>query len=286
MRITKTPHNCTIILDKMRDGNIKWSSMTRDRPVYGSVLKPFLSTMWYRIFMNDQTIRPSCWYHLFQCDYGHQSKRVEWLYCPRPPRLPHNCYRPISILPFLSKVFESQVNKQITNHLESHRNFSAMQSGFRAGHGCTSATLKVLKWYHNHHRLKTWPRLLTLSITTLSALVSQIGGPVARTSGSLFGGATGFNPQTDSFLCIHQWCHSCCWWFSDPPLRIWHNSVYFWTFFGYCVNKPPDELQCHTTLLPWPPTALKCVKLNACSSTDRCLHPLARLASLLWTVLT
>uniref|UniRef100_A0A8C7CXQ1 Reverse transcriptase domain-containing protein n=1 Tax=Oncorhynchus kisutch TaxID=8019 RepID=A0A8C7CXQ1_ONCKI len=55
-----------------------------------------------------------------------------------------NCYRPISILPCLSKVFESQVNKQITDHLESHHTFSAMQSGFRAGHGCTSATLKVL----------------------------------------------------------------------------------------------------------------------------------------------
>uniref|UniRef100_A0A8C7P4G4 Reverse transcriptase domain-containing protein n=1 Tax=Oncorhynchus mykiss TaxID=8022 RepID=A0A8C7P4G4_ONCMY len=55
-----------------------------------------------------------------------------------------NCYRPISILPCLSKVFESQVNKQITDHFESHHTFSAMQSGFRAGHGCTSATLKVL----------------------------------------------------------------------------------------------------------------------------------------------
>ncbi|CDQ62588.1 unnamed protein product [Oncorhynchus mykiss] len=51
-----------------------------------------------------------------------------------------NCYRPISILPCLSKVFESQVNKQITDHLESHRTFSAVQSGY----GCTSATLKVL----------------------------------------------------------------------------------------------------------------------------------------------
>uniref|UniRef100_A0A8K9Y1F9 Reverse transcriptase domain-containing protein n=1 Tax=Oncorhynchus mykiss TaxID=8022 RepID=A0A8K9Y1F9_ONCMY len=55
-----------------------------------------------------------------------------------------NCYRPISTLPCLSKVFESQVNKQITDHFESHHTFSAMQSGFRAGHGCTSATLKVL----------------------------------------------------------------------------------------------------------------------------------------------
>ncbi|CDQ97557.1 unnamed protein product [Oncorhynchus mykiss] len=46
-----------------------------------------------------------------------------------------NCYRPISILPCLSKVFESQVNKQITDHFESHHTLSAMQSGFRAGHG-------------------------------------------------------------------------------------------------------------------------------------------------------
>ena len=52
--------------------------------------------------------------------------------------------RPISILPRLSKVFESQVNKQITNHFESHHTFSAVQPGFRAGHGCTSTTLKVL----------------------------------------------------------------------------------------------------------------------------------------------
>uniref|UniRef100_A0A8C7Q836 Reverse transcriptase domain-containing protein n=1 Tax=Oncorhynchus mykiss TaxID=8022 RepID=A0A8C7Q836_ONCMY len=42
------------------------------------------------------------------------------------------------------KVFERQVNKQIADHFESHHTFSAMQSGFRAGHGCTSATLKVL----------------------------------------------------------------------------------------------------------------------------------------------
>uniref|UniRef100_A0A8K9V9F9 Reverse transcriptase domain-containing protein n=1 Tax=Oncorhynchus mykiss TaxID=8022 RepID=A0A8K9V9F9_ONCMY len=55
-----------------------------------------------------------------------------------------NCYRPISVLPCLSNVFESQVNKQITDHFDSHCTFSAVQSGFRAGHGCTSATLKVL----------------------------------------------------------------------------------------------------------------------------------------------
>ena len=55
-----------------------------------------------------------------------------------------NCYRPISILPCLSNVFESQDNKQMTEHFESRHTFSAMQSSFWAGHGCTSATLKVL----------------------------------------------------------------------------------------------------------------------------------------------
>ena len=43
-----------------------------------------------------------------------------------------------------SKIFESQVTKQIADHFESHRTFSAIQSGFQAGHGCTSATLNVL----------------------------------------------------------------------------------------------------------------------------------------------
>ena len=47
-----------------------------------------------------------------------------------------NCYRPILSYP----AFESQVNKQITDYFKSHRTFSVMQSGFRAGHGCTSAT--------------------------------------------------------------------------------------------------------------------------------------------------
>ena len=34
--------------------------------------------------------------------------------------------------------------------------------------------------------------------------VCQIGGHVVRSSGSLYGGATGFNSRADSFLCIYQ----------------------------------------------------------------------------------
>jgi hypothetical protein len=115
----------------------------------------------------------------------------------------------------------------------------------------------------------TCPRLSTLSITTFlladsialasqmthqlllrQSSVCQIGAPVVRTSGSLYGGATGFNSRADSFLWIYQWSRSCCWWFSEPPLHKRHHSVYIWPLFGHCANKPPNELQRHTTLLP------------------------------------
>lgn len=55
-----------------------------------------------------------------------------------------NCYRPISILPCLSKVLEKLVNKQLTNYLDVYNILSGVQSGFRSGYGCVTATLKVL----------------------------------------------------------------------------------------------------------------------------------------------
>ena len=55
-----------------------------------------------------------------------------------------NCYRHISILPCLSKVLEKLVSKQLTGFLDEYSILSAMQSGFRSGYGCVTATLKVL----------------------------------------------------------------------------------------------------------------------------------------------
>ena len=83
---------------------------------------------------------------LFNLSFVSSEIPIDWKAAAIIPlfTLDPNCYRLISILPCLSKVFESQVNKQITDHFESHRTFSAMQSGFRAGRGCISATLKVL----------------------------------------------------------------------------------------------------------------------------------------------
>ena len=55
-----------------------------------------------------------------------------------------NCYRPISILPCLAKVLEKLVLKQLNHFLASNLILSDLQSGFRPGHGCMTATTKVL----------------------------------------------------------------------------------------------------------------------------------------------
>lgn len=58
------------------------------------------------------------------------------------PLLP-NHFRPISILPFLSKVIETIVHKQTTDYLSKFALLNPFQSGFRLGHSTTTALLKV-----------------------------------------------------------------------------------------------------------------------------------------------
>ena len=158
-----------------------------------------------------------------------------------------------------------------------------MQSGFRTGHGCTSATLKILndiltaidKRHYcaavfidlakafdsvNHHIIIDRLNILGFSNYCLAWFTNYFSDRVqcVKSEGLLSGPlAVSMGVPQGSILCIHQWCRSCCWWFSDPPLRRRHHCVNIRPFIGHCVNKPPNELQCHTTLLPWPPNALK-----------------------------
>uniref|UniRef100_A0A8C4TIN9 Reverse transcriptase domain-containing protein n=1 Tax=Erpetoichthys calabaricus TaxID=27687 RepID=A0A8C4TIN9_ERPCA len=54
-----------------------------------------------------------------------------------------NNFRPISHLPFLSKVLERVVASQLTNYLTSNNLMEPFQSGFRARHSCETALLRV-----------------------------------------------------------------------------------------------------------------------------------------------
>jgi len=50
-------------------------------------------------------------------------------------------YRPIAILPFLSKVFERLFANQIVSFMDAHNVLSEKQSGFRKNKSCTTAVL-------------------------------------------------------------------------------------------------------------------------------------------------
>lgn len=51
--------------------------------------------------------------------------------------------RPISLLPVLSKVFEKILSSQLVKHLNNYNILPPFQSGFRSGHSCETALLKI-----------------------------------------------------------------------------------------------------------------------------------------------
>ena len=53
-------------------------------------------------------------------------------------------YRPISLLPILSKIFEMNINEQISIHLDSLRLICDRQFGFRKHHSCEQMILCLL----------------------------------------------------------------------------------------------------------------------------------------------
>ena len=59
--------------------------------------------------------------------------------CPKDP----SDFRPISILPILSKVYEKLLMQQIVTYLESQMTLSDHQSGFRKGHCTVSTCIKI-----------------------------------------------------------------------------------------------------------------------------------------------
>ena len=54
-----------------------------------------------------------------------------------------NNYRPVSNLSFISKLIEKCVHLQLTEHIEKNKLFPQLQSGYRKGHSCETAVLKI-----------------------------------------------------------------------------------------------------------------------------------------------
>ena len=59
-------------------------------------------------------------------------------------------YRPISILPSLSKIFEKIMHIQLTYHLESNTLMATTQYGYRSGHLTELALLKFVDRIYGH----------------------------------------------------------------------------------------------------------------------------------------
>ena len=58
-----------------------------------------------------------------------------------------NNYRPISILPTISKIFERHINSHLTAYLNKYSLIHESQSGFRRKHSCQTALVKLIdKW--------------------------------------------------------------------------------------------------------------------------------------------
>jgi hypothetical protein len=56
-----------------------------------------------------------------------------------------NNYRPISLLPILSKIFEALILKRLTNFLNKYEILSEAQHGFRRGRSTTTATFQFVE---------------------------------------------------------------------------------------------------------------------------------------------
>ena len=86
-----------------------------------------------------ENVFPSTW----------KAAKVVPIYKSGSPVDPAN-YRPIAVLPVVSKILEKHVHKNLYEFVNSFSLLRATQSGFRAKHSCETALLNLIDcWMEN-----------------------------------------------------------------------------------------------------------------------------------------
>jgi len=98
--------------------------------------------------------------------------KVKPLFKCKDPQTMNN-YRPISILPAISKIFEKAMYKQIYNHFQSYNLFFSSQYGFREDHSTQLAALELHNRIHDALNDKHHPFCVFLDLSKAFDLIDH-----------------------------------------------------------------------------------------------------------------
>lgn len=130
-----------------------------------------LSTPWKQFLL---TIFNAC----FKCGYfpdGWKSAVLVMLHKKGSPSHAAQNYRPISLLPAVSKVFERCVQAKLARHLEINNVLPDSQYGFRKGHSCTHQLWRLTETILHHWNMKHKVTAVFLDVEKAYDAVWRVG---------------------------------------------------------------------------------------------------------------